>query len=94
MKWTSTCVTNKVDRTITFGNFLTADWPKLKALNMTVDSIVNPGTLLDTGEILLQTINAVSSGVVDSGSFSIKDEYFKASNITEFYVIPKDTGVG
>jgi hypothetical protein len=61
---------------------------------MTIDSIVNPGTLLETGDILLQTIDSLTSGIVDSGTFSIKDEYFKVSNITEFNIYPKDKGVG
>ena len=68
--------------------------PKLTSLNLTFDSIVNPYTLDGTGEITVQTINQVSKGVVDSGTYTLKESYFKATNITEFYVEPKDTGVG
>jgi hypothetical protein len=62
---------------------------------MTVDSIVNPGTMYETGDITIQTINSGSGGgIVDSGIYSIKDEYFKATNITEFLVEPLNRGVG
>ena len=92
--FTSTCVTDVDARTITFGNFLTSDWAALTSLNITVDSIVNPGTLGATNEIVVSTVNALTAGVVDSGIYTIADEYFKASNITDFLVEPKDFGVG
>jgi len=94
IKYEASCLTEKDKRIITFGNFLTTMVPKQTNLNLTIDSIVNPGTLDGTGEILVQTVNRVSAGVVDSGSYTLADAYFKATNITEFYVEPKDTGVG
>lgn len=64
-----------------------------EVITFTIDSVINPGTFDDTGEIKIITIDE-NSDEVDGGSYTLDAGYFTEGNITTFTVSPQDSSVG
>jgi len=82
----------------TLGQVLIRDYTDvvIKAKNkftLTFDSIMNPGHFDQTGTIFVESVTEVL-GKIDEGNFTMADNYFIKSNVTDFTVEVLDTGVG
>lgn len=89
-----TCIADRQKGTIKAIGFLTSAIPANTDFQFTIDSIRNPARGSKELQVGFSTIYEELGAVIDTGLYTIPNDYITGGNIVEFTVNPMDYGVG